>query len=421
MRLNKNDVKRMQKIIRLSWSLFIIYCVSAASLKAQSGQIILTNANLIDGITAEVKRGQTIVIENGKIEAIKTDMANIPEDATVIDASGYYVLPGLIDAHAHVSTLENARRALTYGTTTIRSASVGSYADVSLQRLVQEGKIAGPEIIPAGVFVQPDLGESILADPALADLHDGVESEEALRRLVRINIENGVQVIKTRSAERAGSPETDPRKQVYTERQLSIIVDEAAKSDLPVMAHAHGAVLEAAKAGVVSIEHGTYASEDALQMMKEKGTYLVPTYSTVIDLTEPGGDYDHPVTTIRGQYMLPQMEKMLKMAMDMGVNIAASTDSGYGPESINRVATEAVNFVELGMEPAAAIRSATSGAAELLRISDRTGSIEAGKEADLILVYGNPLEDIRALQDVIMVISNGEVANSRLPFGVSEN
>lgn len=411
----------MRKIVRPAGILLFLIFFSAANLKAQSKQIILTNANLIDGITGELQERQTIVIEDDKIEAITTGTANIPDDATIIEASKYYVLPGIIDAHAHVSTLENARRALIYGTTTIRSASVGSYADVALQRLVQEGKIAGPEVIPAGVFVQPDLGESILADPRLAGLHEGVESEEALRRLVRTNIENGVQVIKTRSAERAGTPETDPRKQVYTERQLSIIVDEAAQSDIPVMAHAHGAVLEAVKAGVVSIEHGTYASEEALRLMKEKGTYLVPTYSTVIDLTEPGGDYDHPVTTIRGQYMLPQMEKMLKMAMKIDVKIAASTDSGYGPESINRVAAEVVNFVKLGMDPFKAIQSATSAAADLLQISDRTGTIEAGKEADLILVYGNPLEDIRALQDVIMVISNGQVAHSRLPFKAGDN
>ena len=404
----------------LKRSLFLLiglFLYSSISVSAQNDEtIVLTNANLIDGISNKVRPNSTIVIKNGVISSISTGTKNLDNSATIIDLQGHYVLPGLIDAHTHIDNLANAERALSYGTTTLRSASVGSYADVALQRLVQEGKIAGPEIIPTGVFVQPKLGGSILADPDLSSLYDGVETEEALRELVRINVRNGVQYIKTRSAERAGSPDTDPRKQVYTEAQLRIIVDEAAKSNIPVMAHAHGSVLAAVKAGVASIEHGTYASEEALQLMKKKGTYLVPTYSTVEDLTLPGGDYDHPVTTIRGQYMLPQMAKTVKRAMEIGVPIAASTDSGYGPESLNRVSTEIINFVKLGMSNNNALRSGTIDAAKLLRVDNRTGSIEVGKEADIIVTYSNPLEDITAIQDVITVISNGKVTLNRLPF-----
>lgn len=397
------------------------HCLTVA--EAQNSTLVLTNANIIDGVEQELKTDHTVVIRDGQIRDIfgADEDRDFPEDSEIIDLEGAYLLPGLIDAHAHVSSLENADRALQYGTTTIRSASVGSYADVAMQELVHKGELAGPEIIPAGVFVQPNLGEDVLADPALAELHNKrVESEEDLRKLVQINIENGVQFIKTRSAERAGTPDTDPRKQVYTEEQISIIVDEASKSDIPVMAHAHGSVDAAVNAGVRSIEHGTYASREILEVMREKGTYLVPTYSTVEDLTLPGGDYDHPVTNIRGQHMLPKMEAMVQMAIETGVKLVASTDSGYGPESFNRVPTEVINFVELGMDPFRAIQSATLTAAELLQIDDRTGTVEEGKEADLIVVYDDPIEDIRALQDVIVVVSNGKVTLNRLPFEIEE-
>lgn len=398
-----------------------IFGVFATEAQAQANPLVFKNANIVNGVDKEISVGQTLVVRNGVIDKILSPDAPLPEDSEIFDVENGYLLPGLIDAHAHVSSLENAERALQYGTTTIRSASVGSYADVAMQKLVQTGEFAGPEIIPAGVFVQPDLGEDVLGDPELAGFYNRkVESEEDLRKLVQINIDNGVQFIKTRSAERAGSPETDPRKQVYTEEQISFIVDEASQSDIPVMAHAHGSVDAAVNAGVRSIEHGTYASREDLELMRKKDTYLVPTYSTVEDLTLPGGDYDHPVTNIRGQHMLPKMEETVQTAIEIGVKLVASTDSGYGPESFNRVPTEVINFVTLGMDPFEAIQSATLTAAELLQIEDRTGTIEEGKEADLIVVYDNPLEDIRALQDVVMVVSNGEVTLNRLPFEIEE-
>ncbi|MGK7368708.1 MAG: amidohydrolase family protein, partial [Candidatus Halalkalibacterium sp. M3_1C_030] len=163
-----------------------------------------------------------------------------------------------------------------------------------------------------------------------------------------------------------------------------------------------------------------YLTEETIRQMKERGTYLVPTYTTVIDLTEPGGDYDHPVTTIRGLHMLPRMEQMIKTAMNHGLAIIASTDSGYGPDSINRVAMEAANFVQLGMSHFDALRSCTSLAAELLSVSNHTGRIAEGYDADLIIVERNPLEDIRSLQDAVVIISNGNIVKNRLPFALDQ-
>ena len=184
------------------------------------------------------------------------------------------------------------------------------------------------------------------------------------------------------------------------------------------MAHAHGdeGGYAAVIAGARSIEHGTYLSEKTLKLMKKMGTFLVPTFSTVVDLTQPGGDYDNPVLMIRGQHMLPSLENTVKMAYNMGIKIVTGADTGYGPNSTTRVGMEITNFVNLGMEPMDAIRSATIIGAELLGISDRTGTIKAGKEADLVLVTQNPLIDIRTIQDVVFVMSNGQIGVNRLPF-----
>ncbi|MFM9014838.1 MAG: amidohydrolase family protein, partial [Gemmatimonadota bacterium] len=236
---------------------------------------------------------------------------------------------------------------------------------------------------------------------------------------VRVNLDRGVDWIKTRGTERAGLPDTDPRKQVYTEAELRAIVEEAATKNVPVMAHAHGdeGAYAAVAAGVKSIEHGTYLSDSTLRLMKQKGTWFVPTLSTVVDLTQPGGDYDDPVLALRGQHMLPRLEDAIRRAHALGVRIAAGADTDYGPEGTTRIAHEVMRFRALGLSPVEALATATSGAAELLGIAARTGRLAAGMEADLIVLEANPLEDPMALQDVLVVITDGRVVLNRTPFG----
>ena len=146
-------------------------------------------------------------------------MSPISSAYTVIDLEDNYLLPGLFDVHTHISTLDQARRALESGVTTVRSASVTAFQDLALRELVKTGKIPGPDVVAAGVYITPDLGETILADPRLATLAGGVNTPEELRKLVKINVDRGVDVIKTRGTQRAGLPDTDPRQQVYSERQ----------------------------------------------------------------------------------------------------------------------------------------------------------------------------------------------------------
>jgi imidazolonepropionase-like amidohydrolase len=193
-------------------------------------------------------------------------------------------------------------------------------------------------------------------------------------------------------------------------------VEEAAAKNIPVQAHAHGneGALAAVRAGVRSIEHGTYAAEATLQLMKERGVYLVPTYTTVVDLVEPGGDYDVPALRIRGRHMIARLRETVQRAHRLGVKVVTGADTAYGPNSLTRIAQEVANFVELGMTPIQALQSATITAAEMLRIDGRTGVIKAGHEADLIAVERNPLEEPGGLQDVLLVVSNGHIAANRL-------
>ena len=246
----------------------------------------------------------------------------------------------------------------------------------------------------------------------------GVETPDQIRQAVRMNLSHDVDWIKVLATERAGTPDTDPRKQVYTETELRAAVEEAATKNVPVQAHAHGdeGAMAAVKAGVRSIEHGTYLSDATLALMNERGTYFDPTYTTVIDVAEPGGDYDLAPLRLRGQHMLPQIADAVRRAHTKGVKIVAGSDTGYGPNSLTRISLEVANFVKLGLSPLEALQAATITNAEMLRIEKSTGALDVGFEADLIAVDGNPLERPDALQDVLLVISNGRIGLNRLDF-----
>ena len=382
------------------------------------GAVAITNANVVGTRTGDVIRNTTVFVRDGKVVSIGVP---VPAGSAVIDVRGRYVVPGLIDGHTHIADFASARRALDSGVTTVRSAGVSNYADVGLRELAKKGAIAGPEVFAAGYHVQPQLAfEAFLSDPALSPFMNGrVTTADAIRQVVRTNLSHGVDWIKTHSTERAGLPDTDPRKQVYTDADVKVMVDEAAAKGIPIMAHAHGEEggLAAVKAGVRSIEHGTYLSEEALKLMKEKGTFFVPTYSVVIDVVQPGGEVDNPGLHLRGSHMMPRLRETTGRAYKLGVKIVAGTDTLYGPNSVTRIAHEVAAFVEIGMTSLQALQSGTTVAAELLGAEKRLGVIEPGFEADLIVVERNPLEYVQTLQDPLLVVSNGRVALNRLDFG----
>lgn len=409
----------MCKTMKTVISLVILFLFYFPSHSQSQKSYAFTNVNLFNGFENKIYHASIVFVKAGKIERIGKQGEAISKEYEVIDCMGYYLIPGLIDAHTHMDNLASAKRALETGVTTVRTAGVSAFQDVALMELAKSGKIVGPDVVPAGVYVSPNLEETILADTRLAPLINGVKTDEELKLLVNVNIDRGAKVIKTRGTERAGRPETDPREQVYTEQQIRVIVLEAGKRGVPVMIHAHGdeGARAAVKAGAKSIEHGTFLTDETLQLMKEKDTYLVPTFITLEDLTQPGGDYTGPVLELRGRFMMPQAEKVFRKAHELGVKIVTGADNNYTAQTTSRISLECQHYVRMGMTNFEAIQSATVLAAELLGVDKTTGRIDKGYDADLVLIPGNPLEEIRYLQDALLVISNGQIALKRIPFG----
>lgn len=402
----------------MRWVWFTIGLLVAASAGAQT--IVLTNANVIDGISDAPAMGRAVVIRDGRIAAI-VPAPDAPSAGVVHDLRGKYVLPGLIDGHVHIGNTRQARKALRNGVTTVRSMGTGNYADIGLRELAEKGVIESPEILAAGYHVRSHPSEAMfINDPSLSDLWSGVKGADAYRRVTAANLERGVDWIKITSTERAGLPDTDPRKQTMTLAEIEAVVDEATNRGVPVASHAHGdeGGRAAVLGGVRSIEHGTYLSEETLRLMAERGTYLVPTVAVVQDLMDVGGDYDDPVLQVRGRHMLPRLMEVVQTAHRLGVSIVAATDTGYGPDSTLTLQHDIEMLTKCGLSPMEAIQAATRVAAELAGIEDRTGSIQLGLEADLIVVDQNPLENILSLQDVLMVVNNGKVVLDRLSFAL---
>ena len=326
---------------------------SGDSPRRDAPPLSLTGARLLDPGTGTVTEDATIVFRRGVVWRAGAD-ARPARSGRVIDVAGAFVLPGLIDAHVHVATVASARLALAGGATAVRSASTAAFQDIGVRALAEVGGLGVPRAFAAGVFVTPNLGDSILADPRLAPLAtlaDGVRSPEALRHVVEVNIARGVDLVKTRSTERAGLAEQDPRVQVYDERQIRAVVEAARPLRGGVACHGHGdeGIRDSVLAGVRSVEHGTFASAATLDLMRARGTYLVPTLSAVRDLAEPGGEYTDPRLVERGRQMLAVLRQTVPAAHARGIPIAAGTDTSYTAASLSTITGEIRLLAEFGL------------------------------------------------------------------------
>ena len=388
---------------------------------AVADTLVLANAFVVRPDTDKPARLADLVIADGLIVRIldaPNGAVHRPKSARVLDVGRRYVLPGLVDAHVHIGGFAAAKRALASGVTTVRSAGVAHFVDVGLRELVANKTIDGPEFLAAGYHVQPEPWPTLFLDePALADLlQTGIRDSAGIRRVVQAMVSRRVDLIKVNATARAGLPDTDPREATFSEDLLKVLVNAASAAGLPVAAHAHGdtGARAAVRAGVRSIEHGTYLSDETLRLMRERGTFLVPTIAIIRDLAEPGGDYDDAFLLIRGRQMLPRLRETTRRAYDEGVQIVAATDTGYGNNSQVRMGSELVEFVQVGLTPREALRAATATPAELLGLSERTGRIAVGFEADLIVLDRNPLDEIEAVNDVLAVFQDGVLVVDRI-------
>lgn len=374
--------------------------------------MIIDGGTLLDPLTGRVTEDAVVVIEDGSVRAAGTrkatrnDVAAVRKVARVIRANGRWILPGLIDAHIHLSNQTDAHRAIKLGATSIRSGSTSFYQDIALRELARWAPGRVPRIRAAGIFVTPKLGDTILADPDLAPLSrlkDGVRTAEALRRVVEVNLSRGVDVIKTRVNERAGSPTEDPLTQVYDRDQLATTVAAARKGGATVLCHSYSekGIHDAVMAGVSSIEHGVYLGERTMREMRRRGTYFTPTLAAMASLA---ADPD-PILAERGRRFLPIAQRAALRAHELGVPIASGTDSSTG--AVDPIGREVELLREAGLPALDAIRTATTGAARLVGLSRSAGRLARGFRGDAVLVDRDPLDDVAALKNPSTVISYG--------------
>jgi imidazolonepropionase-like amidohydrolase len=398
-------------------------------------QVIAIKAgHLIDGRGGRPLANAVILVSGERIVAVGSGIA-IPAGARVIDLSGATVLPGLIDCHTHITMApganddqfrrsfvdaailapQHARATLEAGFTTIRDLGAPQFVDVALRNAIDRGDIPGPRIVAATMGISATGGHGdvnglspYLRSDELSGVADGVDE---IRKKIRFEVKYGAGIIKVMATAGAMSEEESVDAALYTQAELDAVVDEARIWGRRVAAHAHGAegIKRAVRAGVASIDHGTFLDEEGARLMVEKGTYLVKDSYEDAWFLERAPGWGYPKIILRKLAdVVKGHEAAFKLARKHGVKIAFGTDAGMLPHGEN--AKQFRDYIAWGMPPMEAILTATRNAAELLGWGDRIGTVTPGFLADLIAVPGDPLADPRLLEKTSFVMKGGVVA-----------
>jgi imidazolonepropionase-like amidohydrolase len=401
--------------------------------------VVLKAARLFDGRGDAAVANGVIVVEDGKIKAVGSGLP-VPAGARVIDLGDATLLPGFIDAHVHLTgessddwaqdfvsgfrrgvpetailATEYARRTLQAGFTSVRNLGAGDFVDVALRNSIGAAVVPGPRLLVSGNALGArgghcdQTGFPHLLFGKETGVAEGIASgADGFRDAVRFAVKYGADVIKVCATGGVLSLSDEVDTPQLTQEEMNALVEEAHRLRKKTAAHAHGAegAKAAIRAGIDSIEHGSFLDDEALRMMKERGTYFVPTAMAVKYVSGPNRSYP-PEIAVKARAAAAAHGAALRKAIQMGVKIALGTDSGVSPHGRN--AEEFGLMVDHGMTPAASLRAGTSGAAALLGIDKTTGTLEAGKVADIVAVPGDPLKDIRLTEKVSFVMRGGRV------------
>lgn len=411
--------------------------------KSVGKTIVLKAARLFDGKGNSLVTPGLVVVTDGKIAGVGAKAA-IPASAEVIDLGDATLMPGFIDAHTHLTTMysddwkqsildslqktiaeraldasANARVTLMAGFTTVRDVGSADYLDVGLRNAIRDGVVPGPRMLVtvhalgstgghcdrSGGFRQGLFGRE--TDP----LEGVINGPDQARYAVRLDHKYGADLIKVCATGGVLSLTDDVDTPQLTQAELNAIVDEAHALRRKTAAHAHGneGAKRAILAGIDSIEHGSFLDDEALEMMKQRGTYLVPTLIAGDSLREKmdKGLYLPPAIAAKARAALAARSQMFRHAIAKGVKIAFGTDAAVYPHGHN--AEEFHLMVDLGMKPIDALRSAALPNAELLGLADKIGTLEPGKLADVVAVPGDPVENVRQTEQVVFVMKEGVV------------
>ena len=419
---------------RIGWAMVLTVFVSSICLAGNAPRTLYVRCGrlIYDAEKAPMEHA-SVVITDGIVTAVGTDLP-VPAGAQQLDFSAYTVIPGLIDAHTHIWTgprsatpaptlaALRASKAVAYalrcGVAAMRILGSYDFVDVGLKNAIDEGTIAGPDIIPAGHALSIPAGHGDpLTFPSNFELENYytplngfISSPADAEKAVHLQIKYGAKVIKILASGGVGSPLDSPTAEQLSPEEMRVIVEQAHMAHLKVAAHDENlkTILDALHAGVDSIEHGSELNSEACDFMKSHGVYLVPTVY-IVDNILINGEKDHlPEYMIRKAHELAEKHfASYKMALGAGVTMAAGSDMPYEPGK-GTVLDEVITEVKYGMTPQQALVSATKHGAALLGL-DSLGTVAAGMEGDLVAVDGNPLVDIAAVKKIKAVVHKGDV------------